>query len=297
MTTTELDPGTVSVTPAASVTNGPARRQRQLPRSAVVSLIWLGLIIVGAIAADVLPIADPNANITPTTTPPLRHWPEFLGTDQLGRSVLSRLVFGARVSLAVGLASAGLGLVIGVLIGMLAGVRPRIDHVVGLLTDSVLAFPGIILLLALSAAMGPGFKPLIIGLTAFSIPPFVRLSRANTLVIRHREFVEAARLLGANTPRILFREILPSVIRPVLAYAVVVLAALMVAEASVSFLGLGVVAPTSSWGKMISDGQPQLQHHRELVFVPATVLFLTVYSVGVLGRWLRAKTSPGTAKI
>jgi peptide/nickel transport system permease protein len=109
--------------------------------------------------------------------------------------------------------------------------------------------------------------------------------------VKHREYVEAARLLGAGTFRVLGKEILPGVIRPVLAYAVVVIAGLMVAEASVSFLGLGVVPPTPSWGGMIAAGQNQLNSHPELVLVPAAVLFLTVFSFGVIGRWLRERNA------
>lgn len=139
--------------------------------------------------------------------------------------------------------------------------------------------------------MGPGVRPLVIGLTLFSLPAFVRLARANTQAVAHREYVQAARLLGARTGRVLLREIFPSVIRPVMAYAVVVLAALIVAEASVSFLGLGVVPPTPSWGKMIADGQSRLTTEPFLVIVPAAVLFVTVLSIGVLGRWLRARAS------
>jgi peptide/nickel transport system permease protein len=182
-------------------------------------------------------------------------------------------------------------MVIGVTLGMMSGVRRAADTVVGTATDALLAFPGIVLLLALGAAMGPGVRPLIIGLTLFSVPAFTRLARANTKLVNHREYVEAARLQGASTVRVLLREVLPSVIRPVLAYFVVILAALIVAEASVSYLGLGVVPPTPSWGGMIADGQAQLIDSPAHVLVPAFVLFVTVLSIGVLGRWLRARTS------
>ncbi len=257
----------------------------------VFALSWVGFVLLCAIFADLLPLADPNVNLTPTKTPPFRSWTEFLGTDQLGRSVVARLVFGARVSLAVGVLSATLGMVIGVALGMFAGTRRIADSAIGLFTDTLLAFPGIVFILALGAAMGPGLRPLIIGLTLFSLPPFVRLARANTILVKHREYVEAARLLGASTLRVIVKEILPAVIRPVLAYTVVVLAGLMVAEASVSFLGLGVVPPTASWGGMVNAGQAQLGTSPELVLIPSVVLFLTVFSFGTIGRWLRQMTS------
>ncbi|MET0780821.1 MAG: ABC transporter permease [Microbacterium sp.] len=292
-------PGELELTAAAETAAqaaGPGPRSRGRREWAVtIAVSWIGFVLLLAIFADLLPIADSSANIEPSFTPPFQSWPEFLGTDQLGRSVVSRLVYGARVSLAVGLISALLGMALGLLLGMLAGTQRRADHVVSLFNDSLLAFPGIVFLLALGAAMGPGMRPLIIGLTLFSLPVFVRLSRANTKLVKHREYVEAARLIGASNTRVLTREILPSVLRPVMAYAVVVLAGLMVAEASVSFLGLGVVPPTPSWGGMIAAGQPQLRTDPELVLVPAVVLFLTVFSFGVIGRWLRRKTSASTS--
>jgi peptide/nickel transport system permease protein len=187
--------------------------------------------------------------------------------------------------------SATLGITIGVGLGIFAASNRRAGEVIGTVTDAALAFPGIVLLLALAAALSPGLVPLIIGLTIFSIPPFTRLARANAIVIMQREYVRAARLLGAKRPRILLREVLPSVLRPVLAYAPLVVAALIVAEATVSFLGLGVPAPTPTWGGMIAQGQPQLNDQAYQVLVPAVVLFMTVFSINILGRWLTAKTS------
>lgn len=273
----------------------PLRKPRRV--GVILALVWIGLVLFCAVAADLLPIHDYASNITPVSEAPFQSWPEFLGTDQLGRSVISRLVYGSRVSLAAGLVSATIGISIGVALGIFAASNRRADEVIGTLTDAALAFPGIVLLLALAAALQPGLLPLIIGLTIFSIPPFTRLARANAKVVINREFVQAARLIGAKRPRILFREVLPSVLRPVLAYAPLVVAALIVAEATVSFLGLGVPPSTPTWGGMIAQGQPQLSDQSYQVLVPATVLFFTVFSINVLGRWLRAKTSDADAKV
>ncbi|MET0421884.1 MAG: ABC transporter permease [Acidimicrobiia bacterium] len=273
----------------------PVRKPRRI--GVIIALVWVAFVLFCAVTADFLPIHDYESNITPVSEPPFHSWPEFLGTDQLGRSVVSRLVYGSRVSLAAGLISATIGISIGVALGIFAASNRRADEVIGTITDAALAFPGIVLLLALSAAMRPGLVPLIIGLTIFSIPPFTRLARANAKVVMNREFVQAARLLGAKRLRILVREVLPNVLRPVLAYAPLVVAALIVAEATVSFLGLGVPAPTPTWGGMIAQGQPQLSNESYQVLVPATVLFLTVFSINVLGRWLRSKTADADAKI
>jgi peptide/nickel transport system permease protein len=263
----------------------------------ILSTVWLGLVLLMALTAGFLPIQDYESNITRVSEPPFRSWPEFLGTDQLGRSVVSRLVHGSRISLAAGVIAATIGISIGLALGICAAASRRADNVIGILTDAALAFPGIVLLLALAATFGPGPVPLILGLTIFSIPSFTRLSRANAKVVINREFVQAARLLGTKRSRILLREVLPSVLRPVLAYAPLVLAVLIVAEATVSFLGLGVPPPTPTWGRMIADGQRQLATAPYQVFVPASALFLTVLSINVLGRWLRSKTTPMESKI
>lgn len=253
---------------------------------------WLTVVIVVAVLADLLPLADPTANLTPGATAPFTQWPEFLGTDRLGRSVLSRVVYGARVSLVVGVLAAGLGMLAGVATGMVAASHRAADFAFGSLVDSLLAVPGVVLLLALGATMGAGPVPLVLGLALYALPSFARLARSTTLVIYSRPYVQAARLIGAGPARVLVREILPVVMRPVIAYSVVVLASLMVAEASVSYLGLGVPPPTPTWGGMIAEGQAALGRAPYLVLVPATMLFITVLSLGVLGRsWRRMATA------
>ncbi|GAA0565471.1 ABC transporter permease [Actinomadura livida] len=245
---------------------------------------WLALVISVALLADVLPLADPTVNIAPAESAPFGAWPEFLGTDRLGRSVLSRLAHGAQVSLLIGVLATVFGMAAGVAMGMLSAVRPASDFVLGALTDSLLAVPGVVLLLALGATMGAGLTPLVLGLALYAMPSFARLARGTTRTVHGRPHVQAAQVMGAGQFRILVREILPAVLRPVIAYSVVVLASLVVAEASVSYLGLGVPPPTPTWGGMISDGQSSLDQAPYLVLVPAAILFITVLSLGVLGR-------------
>lgn len=279
----------------------PSRR----PYGLYLAIAWVTLVLVLAVLASWLPLAAPNANVG-TRVRPFTEWPEIFGTDRFGRSVLSRLIFGARVSLMVGFVSAALGGLIGMALGMMAGMSRWAGEVIGTLTDVVLAVPGIVLLIALRVSLGvdfgtpflgPGLGTLMIGLTIVSIPPFIRVSAAATKQIARREYVEAARLLGARPVRIVGREILPGVLRPVVAYGVVVLATLMVIEASASFLNLGVQLPTASWGGMIRDGQRDMQIRAELVYIPAAVLFVTVLAVAAVGRWFFRKVNPGGSKL
>jgi peptide/nickel transport system permease protein len=244
-----------------------------------------------AVFANFLPIPNPNVDVgSGVRTPPFHVWPEFLGTDSLGRSETSRLVYGARASLEIAIGSVVIALIIGLVIGIQAAYRGGwFDTAVGILTDSILAFPGLVLLLVLAAFLRPGTGTLIIGLTVLAFPNFTRLARANGLRCKSAEYVEAARVLGARNRTILFREFIPNVVGVLAAYAGVVTAGLVIAEASISYLGLGIQPPTPSWGNMINDGQQVLTTDPYIVLVPCVVLFLTVFSLIIVGDWFRAR--------
>jgi peptide/nickel transport system permease protein len=198
------------------------------------------------------------------------------------------VIYGARVSLIVGVAAVALGLLAGSALGLLAGYfRGKLDALLGIVTDAFLAFPPLILLLAIAATMGASVRNLIIALAILTTPAFVRLSRANTMVFTSREFIRAARGLGARHRRILVRDVLPNVALPVASYAFVLIAVVLVAEGSLSFLGLGVPPPRPSWGEMISTGRNDLDRAPHVVFVPAAFMFLTVWSFNVLGDHAR----------
>ena len=251
---------------------------------------WLVLISGLAAVADFLPIESYATPIGPPRQGPGFSWAEPLGTDELGRSILSRLIFGARVSLAVGVAAMLVGATIGGFIGLLAVYFRRwTDSMVDVLMDSMLAFPPLVLLLAITAVMTQSFRTLIIGLGIVTIPSFARLTRANTMPIAQREFVMAARSMGAKNRRIIFREILPNVLFPVASYAFIVIASIIVGEGSLSFLGLGIPAPQPSWGGMIASGRNSLATEPYLVLVPAASLLLTVYSFNVVGDRARRR--------
>lgn len=268
-----------------------ASRRRVLggPVLVRIAIAWLGLVTLLAIFADLLPLESYDRTIGKPASGPSGDFSLWLGTDGLGRSNLARVVYGARVSLAVGLISVTIGMVSGGLLGLFAGyLRGRFEKFVNIVTDSFLAFPPLVLLLGITATMGSSIRTLVISLGVLSLPTFTRLARANTIAFAQREFITASRALGARPGRIVFRELLPNVVLPVASYAFVVAAVVIVAEGSLSFLGLGLAPPTPSWGGMISAGRDRLESDPWVVFVPAAVMFLTIFSLNVVGD--RART-------
>lgn len=254
------------------------------------SMGWILLVLLGAIFADLLPIenyavpTELGARVRPGFNK------EFLGTDILARSNLSRIVFGARSSLAVGFGAVVIGMFVGSMLGITAGYfKGKVDTIVTIIVDSALAFPPLVLLLAISAMVTPTLTTIILQLAILSIPSYARLSRANTLAFAEREFVMAARAMGAKHSRILLKEIFPNVLMPLLVFAFLAIAVLMVAEGALSFLGAGVPPPTPSWGKMMSDGRPFLESDPHLVFVPSLILLVTIFSLNVIGDFARRR--------
>ena len=249
--------------------------------------VWVGVVVVVAVLAPVLPIQGPN--YLPLTTRSYIRPDLFsahpLGTDGFGRDYLDRLIWGARVSLIVGVGCTAVGLAVGTGIGIIAGYyRAKAEAFIDLLTNTLLALPPLVFLLALVAVLQPSLQTLFIAFAVLTVPTIVRLAKANTYAFAQREFVVAAGALGATDRRILVREILPNVARPLLSYSTVIVAALIVAEASLSFLGLGIKPPSPSWGNMIAESQTNIQQDPHAIVVPATVLFVTVFSFNRLGE-------------
>jgi peptide/nickel transport system permease protein len=261
---------------------------------------WLVLVVLGALLADVLPLHRYDLFVTdlrPRTAPRLS-FTEPLGTDVIGRSTLSRLVFGARQSLAVGLVSAALAMTAGVAIGIIAGyLRGKIDGAIGIVVDAVMAVPALVLLLAISAVGQRNVTTIVAGLALVGTPTFVRLARANTLAVVSRNHVTAARAMGASHARVILRELLPSVILPVLSYAFLFVAYVIVAEGTLSFLGLGIPPPRPSWGGMINEGRRFLGSKPYLVFTPSACIVLTVVSLTIIGDRARRRFDLGEANI
>ncbi|MCK9900259.1 ABC transporter permease [Parafrankia colletiae] len=255
------------------------------------ALAWVAVVVAAAVLAGALPLRSYGALVpgVDARTPP--GWrPEFLGTDAIGRSVLARVVHGARESLLVGIGSAALAMAAGLATGLAAGYFRRwVDTAIGVVLDAVLAVPALVLLIAVAAVGRRGTATIVLGLAVVGTPSFARLARASTLAVVDREYVAAARALGTRPGRILRRELLPEVVLRLAPFAFVFMAFAVVAEASLSFLGLGLPPPAPSWGGMINDGRPYLDGDPFLVFVPAVCVFLTVASFTVIGERARRR--------
>ncbi|WP_407147614.1 ABC transporter permease [Bradyrhizobium sp. ORS 86] len=270
----------------------PARRRSRFGLLFWVAIGWMVLVFAVAILADLLPLPSPTDMDMLERRAPIsaEHW---LGTDGLGRDELSRLIYGARISLIVGLCAPVIGVTIGGALGMLAGYfRGRFESVVVGSMDVLLAFPPLILALAVTAYLGQSIFNLTCILGVLGIPAFMRVARAATLSLARREFVIAAQALGATHARILLRELLPNVLLPLLAFFLLGVAVTIVVEGSLSFLGLGVPPPISSWGSMIGEGRESLDVAPRLAFIPAIAMFLTVLSFNLIGDTIRALTDP-----
>lgn len=270
------------------------RTGRKISLGIILSSLWLGGLTLAAMFVSVLPLAegrDPSRTLTqPAMLQPNLFSRHPLGTDSQALDVLSTLLYGARVSIMVAVGAVLFALVVGGLFGVLAGYfRGWADSAIGFVTDAMLAFPALILLLAMASIMRPSPVNVTLALGILATPGIVRLARAGTLAIASREFVTAGRTLGARTSRIVFREIIPHIIPPMVAYSFIVAGFLIVAEASLSFLGLGIRRPNPTWGNLIAQGQGLLITHPWLVILPAFFLFLTVVSSNFIGQRLQQK--------
>ncbi len=260
---------------------------------AAFGVVMIAALVACALLAPWLAPQDPAYIDLPSrlTPPSGAHW---LGADELGRDILSRVLYGARISMLVGVSVVVLSLTLGLIIGSVAGYYGgRIDRFFNVVVmNAFLSFPGILLAIAFVAFLGPGTFNLVLALSLGGWVGYARLVRGQVLATREREFVEAARALGASDLRIIVRHILPNIIQPVIVQAAIGMAGAVLAEATMSFLGLGVPPPTASWGSMLNDGRSHLVDAPHLVLFPAAAVMLAVLSFNFVGDALRDYLDP-----
>jgi peptide/nickel transport system permease protein len=281
------------------IAHGATRRSLvQIVRRQPLAAIGVALLIVFVACALFAPWLAPwdpaQLDLTGRLMGP--SWAHWFGTDELGRDILSRTLFGARISLVVAVSVVGLSLAVGLLAGGLAGFYGGwTDTVVNIyVTNAFLALPGILLAIAFVAFMGPGLGNVILALAISGWVGYARLVRAQVMAVKEREFVEAARALGATDLRIMTRHILPNILQPLIVQAAIGMAGAVLAEATLSFLGLGVPPPAASWGSMLNDARSHLFDSPHLVFFPAMAVMLCVLSFNFIGDALRDYLDPRT---
>ena len=267
-------------------------------RLALAGCVILAVIAFVAVAAPLLAPFDPEQiDIRNRLKPPA--WLEgglrqhFLGTDNVGRDITSRIIFGARVSLFVGLATVLIGGVLGTTLGVLAGYfRGRLETAIMRLVDIQLAFPSILLAVAIMAILGPSVRNVILVLSLSTWASFCRVARGQTLAVCNQEYVTAAHALGAGTVLVILKYVVPNIVSPLIVIASFALATNIINEASLSFLGVGVPPTTPTWGGMLGEGRNYLRLAWWVATLPGIALMLAVYSVNVLGDWLRDYLDP-----
>lgn len=261
-----------------------------------ISAGWLIVLVCAAVFADLLPLKDPQATFSNIARkgPTAAHW---FGGDNIGKDVFSRCIYGARKSLAVGVFRYVIALVLGGALGLVAGYyRGRIEAIITGLLDVLLSFPPLLLLIAIAAFLGSATKNLILALAVLAIPSVARIVRSQVLIYREREFVLAARALGARNMRVMLREVLPNVVSALAAFALIGVANLIVAEGALAFVG--VSNPNqASWGVMINQGRAQLDTAPYIVLFPALMIVLTVLSMNFIGDKIQERLNVREANV
>lgn len=261
-------------------------------RGALIGLVLLALLAVMALTADILAPYEPNV-MAPAATlrgPSSEH---LFGTDQFGRDILSRVMYGARLSFQVGTIAVTIALIGGVVLGMVAGFYGRwVDAAISMLIDIMLAFPGILLALAIVAVLGPSLLNLMVAVGIAAVPSYTRLVRGAVLSAKSQLYVEAARVTGVSDGAIMFKHILPNVLAPVIVLATLGVGGAILTGAALSFLGLGAKPPTPEWGAMLSAGRNYLALAWWVTLFPGLAIMVTVLSINMLGDGLRDALDP-----
>jgi len=260
-----------------------------------VALIGLIIIIIQvflAIFAPLLVKHNPEIGVLTNKSLPLWSPDHFLGTDSLGRDMWSRLVFGARISLVVGIGAVSLGLLGGVSLGLLAGYYRRLDAVIMRFVDLLFAFPGVLLAMLIIAVLGASLVNVIIAISIWSIPACARIVRGSVLSVKNSEYILAMRSIGASDARILLRHVLPNCMSAIIVFATMRMATAILSAAALSFLGLGAQPPTPEWGAMVADGRELMWTSPHLIIIPGVAIMLVVFAFNVVGDALRDALDP-----
>jgi ABC-type dipeptide/oligopeptide/nickel transport system permease subunit len=264
-------------------------------RLAVLAALVIVGVVLAALLAPYLPLADPDTVDTPNRLRPPLTTGHFLGTDEFGRDLLSRLVWGARISLLAGVATAAAAMLCGVVLGVFGGYYSGWpETVIMRLTDILMAFPYILLAIAIVAGLGPGLRNAMIAIAIVGFPIYTRLVRGIVLSVRGREFVEAARALGSPDRLILARHVVPQLISPVVVAFSLDVGAKILATAGLSFLGLGTQPPTADWGSMLATGRQFVILSPHVVLLPGLAIFVIVLALNLVGDALRDLLDPRT---
>mgnify|MGYP001204036885 FL=1 len=263
-------------------------------RLGLAGLTFIGLLVVTALLADVLAPYSPIQSVSgmrgvgPS-------WSHPLGFDHIGRDILSRIIFGTRIALIVGLGATGIAVTIGVLVGATAGYFGGwVDNLLSRAVDTLMAFPTLVLLIALTAVVGPSLRTVVIVIGATVWAQYARVVRADTLSLRERDFTLAARVAGATNTRIILRHLVPNVLGPVIVLASLAVGGIIIYESTLSFLGLGIQPPEPSWGGMLADGRAYIVHYPYIAIAPGAMITLTVLAFNLLGDGLRDALDPRT---
>ncbi|MGI8854890.1 MAG: ABC transporter permease [Thermomicrobiales bacterium] len=261
-------------------------------RTALVGLVYLAILIIAALSAGMLSPYNPYQTRTSVALrPPSTN--HLLGTDELGRDILTRILYGARLSLRVGLIAVGIAAAVGTILGLCAGYWGGwAETVIMRCIDVMLAFPGILLAIAITTVLGPSLTNVMIAVGIAYIPAYVRLVRGATLSVRAREYVEGARAIGCADSRIVFRYILPNILAPVIVLSTLGVAGAILTAAGLSFLGLGAQSPTAEWGAMLTTGRTYLRQAWWVATFPGVAIMLTVLAINMIGDALRDALDP-----
>ena len=290
----EITAPRTAVTAAPRVRSEWQRTARTLTRNRLVLaglVMVIGLIVIAALAGVIAPYNPIANNVRAALQPPSSYY--YFGTDRFGRDIFSRVVFGSQLSLFVAIASISISAVVGIALGLVSGYyRGWVDNLIGRIMDVFFSFPALLLAIGVAAALGPGLNNAVIAIAVVYAPVFGRVVRGPVLVERGKEYVEAARVIGASSPRVILRHVFPNVLSPLTIQATITMSQAILLEASLSFLGLGTQPPFPSWGTMLYEGREFLETAPWWSIFPGLAIMLTVLAFNLLGDGIRDVLDP-----